>query len=84
LSQHQVGRIAAGLEIHTDVPLNAIAGFLAVRTAHAPQIQDALREQGIWTDYRGDILRLGPAPYVTDDQIDEAVVATAVNRAFLQ
>ena len=83
LSQHQVGRIAVGLEIQTEVPLSAIAGFLALRTAHAPQIQDALRQQGIWTDYRGDILRLGPAPYVTDDQIDEAVVATAVNRAVL-
>jgi kynureninase len=84
LSQHQVARIVAGLGIQPEVPLDAIAGFLAIRTAHAPQIQAALRQQDIWTDYRGDKLRLGPAPYVTDDQIDEAVVATAVNRAVLQ
>jgi kynureninase len=32
-----------------------------------------MRAHGILTDHRGELLRLGPAPYVTDDQLDEAV-----------
>jgi kynureninase len=27
----------------------------------------------VHTDYRGDLLRLGPAPYLADDQLTEAV-----------
>jgi kynureninase len=41
----------------------------------AAKIQKALRKKDIWTDHRGDMLRLGPAPYVTDDQLQEAVRA---------
>ena len=29
----------------------------------------------MWTDYRGDLLRLGPAPYLSDDQLRAAVAA---------
>jgi len=34
-----------------------------------------LRRDDVWTDCRGDLLRLGPAPYVTDSQLDAAIVA---------
>jgi kynureninase len=27
----------------------------------------------VFTDHRGDILRLGPAPYVSDDQLTNAI-----------
>jgi hypothetical protein len=27
----------------------------------------------VWTDYRGQTLRLGPAPYLSDRQLEEAV-----------
>jgi kynureninase len=33
----------------------------------------SLREQGVWVDYRGDALRLGPAPYVNDRQLRDAI-----------
>jgi kynureninase len=34
-----------------------------------------LARRGVLTDSRGDVLRLGPAPYLSDDQLDAAVAA---------
>ena len=34
-----------------------------------------LRARGVRTDFRGDVLRLGPAPYLHDDQLHEAAHA---------
>jgi kynureninase len=56
-----------------DVPAARRAGFLAVRAPAAATISAALRERGVLTDSRGDILRLGPAPYLTDHQLRDAV-----------
>jgi kynureninase len=81
LSQGQVAGLANGLGLELEVPVNALAGFLALRSDRAAQLQHALREQHIWSDYRGDTLRLGPAPYVTDAQISEAA---ATVRALLK
>jgi kynureninase len=50
-------------------------GFLAIRTHHARRYAHALRERGVFVDARGDILRIGPAPYLRDDQISDAVSA---------
>jgi kynureninase len=49
------------------------AGFLAVRSPYASDLVRALRQDGVSADSRGDILRLGPAPYVSDEQLQEAV-----------
>ena len=51
------------------------AGFLmlAVRSPHAMDVARALRQHAVFADSRGDILRLGPAPYVSDEQLHEAV-----------
>jgi kynureninase len=85
LSQHQVGLLASSFDalgadpavISRDrsVPLNAIGGFLALRTPHAARLSAALKEEGVWTDYRGEVLRLGPAPYVTDRQLTAGMAA---------
>jgi kynureninase len=56
-----------------DGPVEQRAGFLALRTPHAGALQAALRERGVLTDHRGDLLRLGPAPYLRDDQLVRAV-----------
>jgi kynureninase len=45
-------------------------GFVALRTPRAGALVSALRAEGVYADSRGDLLRLGPAPYVTDDEID--------------
>ncbi len=75
----QTARILA--QVH-DLPGIAIAtplvdadrgGFVALRTPRARELSTQLREDGVFTDARGDILRLGPAPYLTDDEIDEAL-----------
>jgi kynureninase len=36
-------------------------------------LSDALRARGVHTDARGEFLRFGPAPYLTDDQLLEAI-----------
>jgi kynureninase len=57
------------------VGLDARGGFLALRAPDAVGLQRALRERGVLTDARGAWLRLGPAPYLSDDQLREAVAA---------
>jgi len=49
-------------------------GFLAIRAPHAPEIVGGLRKRSIYADARGEILRLGPAPYLRDDQVRDAVL----------
>ncbi len=49
------------------------AGFMTFLTSHAGTISKKLREHNILTDYRGDFLRLGPAPYLADTQLRKAV-----------
>lgn len=56
-----------------ETPPERFGGFLSLTTPHAQALQAALRERGVRTDSRGDHLRLGPAPYLTDDQLREAV-----------
>lgn len=83
LSQHQVGLLRGlvdaldlppeVLDYERDLPLEETGGFVALRTPHAGTFHRRLKERGVFTDFRGDLLRLGPAPYVTDRQIEEAV-----------
>ncbi|HKQ19852.1 MAG TPA: kynureninase [Candidatus Eisenbacteria bacterium] len=85
VSQHQVGRLVQGFDAlrldparasrDRDVPLDRIGGFLALRSPESAAIAAGLRERGVWTDYRGDIVRLGPAPYLSDAQLDTAIEA---------
>ena len=89
LSKRQVARLAAPL---TEPPLagrvravgiegagglDGVAGFLALEVADAAKLQRALYERGVHTDHRGSVLRMGPAPYVTDTQLEEAVARLA-------
>ncbi|MBS1869702.1 MAG: kynureninase [Actinobacteria bacterium] len=50
-------------------------GFLALRTPRAGELQHALAQRGVLSDSRGDALRFGPAPYLTDAQLDAAIAA---------
>jgi len=79
VSQHQIGVLAACFDqldarpemITRDrsIPLGAIGGFLVLRSPMAADICRLLAERGVHTDYRHDALRLGPAPYLSDDQL---------------
>jgi kynureninase len=47
-------------------------GFVALEVDGAEDLSRQLAEGGVLTDSRGRNLRLGPAPYVTDDQLARA------------
>ena len=82
ISVHQVGLLESAIaaldlnpakaEVVKMTP-NRRAGFLAVRSPHASALAQALRQHAVSADFRGDVLRLGPAPYVSDAQLQEAV-----------
>jgi kynureninase len=85
VSLHQVGLLLETfrsldpdpgvVRVHSDVAPEARGGFLALRAADAEGLFAALLERGVRTDYRADVLRLGPAPYLCDDQLVQAVEA---------
>ena len=47
--------------------------FLALECADADALFRALLEQGVRADYRGSVLRFGPAPYLSDQQLRDAM-----------
>jgi len=83
VSQHQVGRLAARFDAldldpavvtrDRGVPIDQLAGFLALRSPRAGALCSALAARGVLTDARGDALRFGPAPYLSDRQLDAAM-----------
>jgi kynureninase len=85
VSQHQIGVLAAGFDalaldpaiIDRDrsAPLSEIAGFLALRSPHAGRLATLLHGRGVMVDARGEVLRLGPAPYLSDRQLSQAIAA---------
>ncbi len=83
VSQHQVGRLAdrfQALDVDPRIasliamPAQGRAGFLAIQSPHASDLASDLRHDGVFSDARGDVLRLGPAPYLEDRQLDDAMV----------
>jgi len=81
LSLRQTARIIGaaqalpGVDVVTPLADASRGGFVALATPHAGALVTALRARGIYTDARGTRLRLGPAPYVTDDDLDAAMAA---------
>ncbi len=83
VSQHQVGLLIerfdaldlppTQIDRDRNLPLADRGGFLALTTSHAASLSAKLKERGVFTDHRGDILRLGPAPYLSDTQLETAV-----------
>ncbi len=83
VSQHQVGLLIDRFDAldldptvlarDRSVAMSDIAGFLVLRSPRAGEICKALHARGVFTDYRADVLRMGPAPYLSDSQIEEAV-----------
>ena len=63
------------LALVAPMPEERRGGFLAIRTAQARRLVRLLRERDVYVDARGELLRLGPAPYLRDDQLNDAVAA---------
>jgi kynureninase len=73
ISLHQTTLIAERLGL--DEPREHFGGFVALSTPRAAEYRDALLAERVHTDTRGDVLRLGPAPYVSDAQLHGALDA---------
>ncbi|MCI0452939.1 MAG: kynureninase, partial [Candidatus Latescibacteria bacterium] len=82
VSQHQVGLLIERFDAHDldpkviardrTVELRDIGGFLVLRSPRAGEICRKLHDHGVYADYRADVLRMGPAPYLSDGQIEDA------------
>jgi kynureninase len=85
VSQHQTGLLAERFDAldapdaivtrDRDTPRSAFGGFLSVRSPHAGALCAALARRGVRTDSRGHYLRFGPAPYLSDRQLTDAMAA---------
>jgi len=83
VSQHQIGYLGRAFDAldldpavmarDRETPLGLIGGFLALKCPRAGEICARLRARGALTDHRGDSLRLGPAPYLSDGQLGHAM-----------
>ncbi|HEV7516912.1 MAG TPA: kynureninase, partial [Thermoanaerobaculia bacterium] len=83
VSQHQVGLLARGFDAldlppavvdrDRSLPLAETGGFLALRSPHSAELAAGLAARGVLTDHRNDVLRLGPAPYLSDTQLEDAL-----------
>lgn len=63
---------------------SSFGGFVSFKSQKAREISSFLMERDIFTDARGSILRLGPAPYTTTKQCDRCLsaVSEAVDHVF--
>jgi kynureninase len=66
-----LGLASKGITLRT--PREARGGFVALETPRAKELSAKLREKGVRTDVRGDLLRLGPAPYLRAEVISRAM-----------
>lgn len=83
VSRHQVGLLAerfdaldadpAIISRDRSIPLARLGGFLALDSPRAGDLCAALRDRGMFTDHRNGVLRLGPAPYLCDRQLADAI-----------
>jgi kynureninase len=80
---HQTGllaerfdRLGAPEELMTRdraTPLERFGGFLAVESPQAAEIARRMAAEGVQIDARGRYFRLGPAPYLSDAQLEAAM-----------
>ena len=93
VNRHQIDRLgrefdALGLDPSVvsrdrNTPPDDIGGFLALRSPQAKALHTGLKARGVSTDFRDELLRFGPAPYLSDRQLDDAIAAlgeTAASR----
>ncbi len=83
MSEYQVGLLAESfhsldldpeiVSLDDGVRMEDRGGFLALEAPDATRISRELELRGVHTDVRGDFLRFGPAPYLCDAQIVEAM-----------
>jgi len=82
ISQRQVGLLAQSFDAlsldptsieRPTVPLESLGGFLSLHSTRAGEMCERLKARGVSADHRGEWLRLGPAPYLSDRQLTDAI-----------
>jgi selenocysteine lyase/cysteine desulfurase len=83
VSQHQINLLAGKFDElnlneriisrNKNIEIKNIAGFLVLISERASDICTGLKQRGVLTDFRGNALRFGPAPYISDNQIERAI-----------
>ncbi len=83
INQRQMARLIAGIDAldldpallsrDRDVDLEELGGFLALTIPQAEEVRSGMAARGVAVDSRQDVVRLGPAPYLSATQIDDAV-----------
>jgi kynureninase len=83
VSQHQIGVLVDAFDALDLDPslisrdrsarLSEIGGFLALRSPSATTLTQRLQARGVSTDARAEVLRFGPAPYLSDRQLRDAM-----------
>ena len=83
ISQHQLSLLQSQFLSHElnpkvisldqTIPLSQRAGFIAFHCREAGKLCEQLIDRGLYCDSRGDILRFGPAPYLSDKQCEDAI-----------
>jgi kynureninase len=83
VSQHQIALLAQEFDAlgadpgvirrDRETPVSQVAGFLALTASDAGRLCRLLHGRGVFADSRGQVLRLGPAPYLSDQQLREAI-----------
>lgn len=80
ISLHQTQLLIEGLSqvfpVITPLSEQNRGGFVAFRVDHAQLWSEELRQYKVFTDARGSALRFGPAPYLLDSEIQEAIART--------
>ena len=84
VSQHQVGLLAAAFDAldldpslltrDRGIGIGELGGFLVLDSPRATPLVEELRRRGVFADCRGRSLRLGPAPYLSDRQLEDAIL----------
>lgn len=71
----ELGAEERGLRVVSPRDRSRRGGFIAVQAEGADRIVHALRKRSVYVDARGSILRLGPAPYLLDEEVDQGTEA---------
>jgi len=91
ISQHQINLLqttfldldanAAIIALDTTINRHQRGGFLTFTSPHAECLQQTLAQRGVYCDNRANILRLGPAPYLSNWQCQQAIahLSEAIN-----
>jgi len=61
------------ITLSTDIEY--FGGFLSFKSPCSQRLCEKMRDRGVHTDYRKHWLRMGPAPYLCDEQLSDGILA---------